>query len=157
LEWVKGESLDQYSQTNQRGPWNIYGRGRKTVWTIKFNLKKPVQGHAALRVALAGVNGISQLAVMVNGQSAGAIGDGGSPDNARLRTTNTIRYNSDKGLWQKRTLRFDAALLKPDENEMTFTVPDGDLQSGVVWDYLRLKLDENHASAGSPLAPVIVR
>jgi hypothetical protein len=40
---------------------------------------------------------------------------------------------------------------------MTFTVPDGDLQSGVVWDYLRLELDENHASAGSPLAPVIVR
>jgi hypothetical protein len=26
---------------------------------------------------------------------------------------------------------------------MTFTVPGGDLQSGVVWDYLRLELDEN--------------
>jgi hypothetical protein len=26
---------------------------------------------------------------------------------------------------------------------MTFTVPAGDLQSGVVWDYLRLELDEN--------------
>jgi hypothetical protein len=25
---------------------------------------------------------------------------------------------------------------------MTFTVPAGDLQSGVVWDYLRLELDE---------------
>ena len=95
-------------------------------------------------MALAGVNGISQLAVTVNGQSAGAIGDGENPDNARLITTNTIRYNSDKGLWQERTLRFDAALLKPGENEMTFTVPGGDLQSGVVWDYLRLELDENH-------------
>jgi hypothetical protein len=27
---------------------------------------------------------------------------------------------------------------------MTLTVPAGDLQSGVVWDYLRLELDENH-------------
>ena len=114
------------------------------IWTVKFNLKKPVQGQASLRVALAGVNGISQLAVTVNGQSAGAIGDGGTVDNARLLTTNTIRYNSDKGLWQERTLRFDAALLKPGENEMTFTVPGGDLQSGVVWDYLRLELDETH-------------
>ncbi len=96
-----------------------------------------------MRVALAGVNAISQLAVTVNGQNAGAIGDGKSPDNARLITTNTIRYNSDKGLWQERTLRFDAALLKPGENEMTFTVPGGDLQSGVVWDYLRLELAEN--------------
>ncbi len=26
---------------------------------------------------------------------------------------------------------------------MTFTVPAGDLQTGVVWDYLRLELDEN--------------
>jgi rhamnogalacturonan endolyase len=142
--WVKAESLDQYPQTNTRGPWAIYGRGRTTIWTVKFNLKKPVQAQAALRVALAGVNGISQLAVTVNGQSAGAIGDGGTVDNARLLTTNTIHYNSDNGLWQERTLRFDAALLKPGESEMTFMVPGGDLQSGVVWDYLRLELDETH-------------
>jgi rhamnogalacturonan endolyase len=106
-------------------------------------MDKPVQGQAALRVALAGVNAISQLAVTLNGQSAGAIGGGGDADNARLLTTNTIRYNSDKGLWQERTLRFDAALLKQGENEMTFTVPGGDLQSGVVWDYLRLELNSN--------------
>jgi hypothetical protein len=29
-------------------------------------------------------------------------------------------------LWQERTLRFDAALLKLGENEMTFTVPGGE-------------------------------
>jgi len=142
--WVKGESLAQYPQTNTRGPWAVYGHGRATTWIIKFNLAQPASGQAALRVALAGVNAITQLAVTVNGQSAGAIGDGKSPDNARLITTNTIRYNSDKGLWQERTLRFDAALLKAGENEMAFTVPGGDLQSGVVWDYLRLELDENH-------------
>ena len=116
-----------------------------------------VQGQAALRVALAGVDGLGQLAVAVNGRSIGAIGDGGSPDNARLRTTSTIRYNSDKGLWQERTLKFDAALMKSGENEMTFTVPGGDLQSGVVWDYLRLELDENHIPGGTSLAPTIPR
>ncbi|MGD1084443.1 MAG: polysaccharide lyase family protein [Verrucomicrobiota bacterium] len=141
--WVKAESLTQYPQSNTRGPWNIYGRGRATTWTIKFNLDKPAQGQAALRVALAGVNAITQLPVTVNGRSVGAIGGGGSADNARLITTNTIRYNSDKGLWQERTLRFDAAMLKPGENEMTFTVAGGDLQSGVVWDYLRLELAGN--------------
>ena len=102
-----------------------------------------MHGTAFFRVALAGVNGISQLAVAVNGKSAGAIGEGRDPDNARLITTNTIRYNSDKGLSQERTLRFDAALLKPGENSMTLTVPAGDLQSGVVWDYLRLELNED--------------
>jgi rhamnogalacturonan endolyase len=141
--WVKAESLDQYPQTNTHGPWAIYGRGRATTWTVNFNMDQPAQGQAALRVALAGVNAIAQLPVTVNGRSAGAIGGGGA-DNARLQTTKTIRYNSDKGLWQERTLLFDAGLLKQGANQMQFTVPAGDLQSGVVWDYLRLELVQNH-------------
>jgi rhamnogalacturonan endolyase len=146
--WVKAESLEQYPQTNQTGPWAIYGKGKTTVWTVKFNVPKPVHGEAYLRVALAGVNGLREgLAVGLNGQSIGAIGDGHDPDNAPLITTNSIRYNADKGLNQQRTLKFDATLLKPGENEMTFTVPGGDLQSGVVWDYLRLELNED-AKAG---------
>jgi len=142
--WVKAESLTQYPQTDQQGPWRVYGRGKETVWTIKFNMPKAEHGVAALRVGLAGVDGLRNgLAVAVNGKSAGAIGDGNGTDNARLIGTNAIRYNTDKGLWQQRTLKFDATLLKQGENEMTFTVPAGDLQSGVVWDYLRLELDEN--------------
>jgi rhamnogalacturonan endolyase len=145
--WVKSESLEQYPQTDQHGPWAVYGRGRETVWTIKFNMQKQEQGHAALRVALAGVNGMrGGLAVAVNGVTAGAIGSGSDADNAPLRNTDAIRYNTDRGLWQERTLKFEAALLKPGENTMTFTVPAGDLQSGVVWDYLRLELDEKAAS-----------
>jgi rhamnogalacturonan endolyase len=151
--WVKAESLTQYPQTDQSGPWKVYGRGKETVWTIKFNLPKQEQGVAALRVALAGENGLrGGLPVAVNGTSVGALGDGSTPDNPRLINTDAIRYNTDKGLWQQRTLKFDATLLKPGENTMTFTVPAGDLQSGVVWDYLRLELDENAklASGGAP-------
>jgi rhamnogalacturonan endolyase len=142
--WVKSESIEQYPQTDQHGPWVVYGRGRETVWTIKFNMAKQGQGRAALRVGLAGVNGMGGgLAVAVNGRNAGAIGNGSDADNAPLRNTDAIRYNTDRGLWQERTMKFDAGLLKPGENTMTFTVPAGDLQSGVVWDYLRLELDEN--------------
>jgi rhamnogalacturonan endolyase len=149
--WVKAESLTQYPQTNQTGPWRVYGHGKETVWTIKFNMPKSSKGTAALRVALAGVDGLrSGLAVSVNGKSIGAIGDASNPDNQRLIGTNAIRYNTDKGLWQQRTLKFDAALLKPGENEMTFTVPAGDLQSGVVWDYLRLELNPNTTYTPAP-------
>lgn len=100
-------------------------------------------GTAVLRVAFAGVDGLNGvLPVGVNGQSVGGLGDGSNPDNARLITTNAIRYNTDQGFWQQRTLKFDASVLKAGENTMTFTVPAGDLQSGVVWDYLRLELDD---------------
>ena len=151
--WVKAESLDQYPQSNQRGPWAVYGSGRQTVWTIKFNVAKATHGVAALRVAFAGVNGMrTGLAVTLNGQPAGTLGQGNDPDNARLINTDAIRYNTDKGLWQQRTLRFDAALLKPGENTLTFTVPAGDLSTGVVWDYLRLELDENAKLVPAPQA-----
>lgn len=148
--WVKAESLDQYPQTDQRGPWAVYGTGRETVWTVKFNMPKASKGVAALRVAFAGVNGMrSGLPVSLNGTSIGALGSGSDPAiNARFLNTDAIRYNTDKGLWQQRTLKFDAALLRPGANVLTFTVPAGDLSTGVVWDYLRLELDDSCREAG---------
>ena len=148
--WVKGESLTDYPQTDTTGPWRIYGRGRATTWTIKFNMEKTEHGQATLRVALAGSDGLAGLAnpgapgglaVAVNGQNVGTI---------RTIATNALRYNTDKGIWREYTLAFDATLLKPGENEMTLTVPAGELTSGVVYDYLRLELDENFKPASPP-------
>lgn len=142
--WVKAESVAKYPHTDQRGPWVVYGHGRETVWTVKFKVKQRLHGVAALRVGLDGFDGLRDgLPVAVNGKQVGALGDDLNPDNSSLIQTNAIRYNTDHGLWQERTLMFDAALLKRGENTMTFTVPAGDLQSGVVWDYLRLELDED--------------
>ncbi len=143
--WVKAFSLNDYPQTDTTGPWRMWGRGRATTWTIKFNMDKSVQGVATLRVALAGADGGGGLAVAVNGQSVGAI---------PVMATNAIRYNTDQGVWQEcYPMGFDAALLKPGENEMTLTVPGGDLQSGVVWDYLRLELNQNYKVDRTPITP----
>jgi rhamnogalacturonan endolyase len=135
--WVKAGTPDE-------DMWRTIGRGRATTWTIKFKMAKTSKGRATLRVALAGADGGGGLAVAVNGQSVGTI---------RTIATNALRYNTDKGVWREYTQTFDAALLKPGENEMQLTVPAGELTSGVVYDYLRLELDENHKSdAGTPVA-----
>ena len=123
--------------------WRTIGQGRATTWTIKFNMGKASQGQGTLRVALAGADGNGGLAVAVNGQNVGTI---------HPTATNALRYNTDKSVWHEYTQTFDAALLKPDENEMTLTVPAGELTSGVVYDYLRLELDENQKFAGTPTA-----
>jgi len=137
--WVKTESLAEYPQTNQTGPWRVYGRGRATTWTIKFNMDTASQGTAALRVALAGADGIGGLEVAVNGRPVGTI---------QTVATNALRYNTDKGIWREYKQPFDASLLKPGENEMQLTVPAGEVTTGVVYDYLRLELDENRKFAG---------
>jgi rhamnogalacturonan endolyase len=137
--WVKAESLEQYPHTDQTGPWRIYGEGRATTWTIKFNLDQAGRGLATLRVALAGSDGPGGLEVAVNGQPVGTI---------RTISTNALRYNTDRGIWRQYLQPFAGALLKAGENEMQFTVPAGPLTSGVVWDYLRLELDENHPAIG---------
>jgi len=39
-------------------------------------------------------------------------------------------------------LAFDTSMLKAGKNALTLTIPAGSLGSGVMYDYLRLELDE---------------
>jgi rhamnogalacturonan endolyase len=127
--------------TGTQDMWQAWGRGRATTWTVKFNMNKTSQGQAVLRVALAGADGNGGLAIGVNGQPVGSI---------RPVATNALRYNTDTGVWYQYTQKFDAALLKAGENSMTLTVPAGDLTTGVVWDYLRLELNDGSTAYAAP-------
>jgi rhamnogalacturonan endolyase len=139
--WLNPEAKDPANQpygwvkagTQGQDMWRTIGRGRATTWTIKFNMEKAVQGKATLRIALGGADG-GGLAIGVNGKAVGSI---------RPVSTNALRYNTDRGVWHEYSQAFDAALLKAGENEMTLTVPAGELTSGVAYDYLRLELNEN--------------
>jgi rhamnogalacturonan endolyase len=152
--WLNPEAKDPANQrfgwvhagTPGTDMWRTIGRGRATTWTIKFKMAKAEQGRATLRVALAGADGGGGLAVAVNGQTVGTI---------HTVATNALRYNTDKGVWREYAQPFDAALLKPGDNEMKLTVPAGDLTSGVVYDYLRLELNEDARPAGTSLASVM--
>jgi len=149
--WLNPEAKDPANQpfgwvaagTPGQDMWRAIGRGRATTWTIKFNMDGPSKGVATLRVALAGADGGGGLNVAVNGQSVGTI---------QTVATNALRYNTNKGVWREYKQPFNAALLKPGENQMQLTVPAGDLTTGVVYDYLRLELDENAAPGGGPTA-----
>ena len=144
-DWINPDAKDPANQpfgwvktlpVGSADPWRMWGRGRATTWTIKFSMTKTEHGQAALRLGLAGADGAGGLGVAVNGQSVGII---------QPTATNALRYNTDTGVWQERDLMFDASLLKAGENSMTLTVPAGDLTTGIVWDYLRLEVNEGAA------------
>ncbi len=143
--WVKAQSREEFpTTTGDAGVWRQFGSGRATTWTIKFNMDKASKGVALLRIALAGADGAGGTTVSVNGEAAGRVNPFG---------TNALRYNTDQGVWQERDVRFDASLLKSGENQIAITVPAGDLDSGLVYDYLRLELNEAYNVDGTPVTP----
>jgi rhamnogalacturonan endolyase len=155
--WKNPAAKDPYNQrfgwvalpTGTKDPWSEWGHGRATTWTVKFNMPKTSKGTAVLRVALAGADGgngtdpsvAGNLTIGLNGQTVGTI---------HTIATNALRYNTNKGVWNQYIQKFDASLLKPGENEMTFTVPAGDVTTGVVWDYLRLELNDGSKTYPTP-------
>jgi rhamnogalacturonan endolyase len=146
--WLNPAAKDPYNQRfgwvntppSKDDPWRDWGRGKATTWTVKFNMAKASSGTAVLRIALSGADG-GALAVGVNGQEAGSI---------RPVSTNALRYNTDKGVWNQYIVKFDASLMKAGANEMTFTVPAGDVTTGVVWDYVRLELNDGSKAYPTP-------
>ena len=54
-----------------------------------------------------------------------------------------ISRHQVQGLWYEREFRFDASLLREGDNQLVLTIPAGSNNSGAVYDYLRLELDES--------------
>jgi rhamnogalacturonan endolyase len=68
----------------------------------------------------------------------------------RTVATNALRYNTNKGVWREYALPFDASMMKAGENALQLAVPAGELTTGVVYDYLRLELNEHGRTGPSP-------
>lgn len=128
-------------------PTNTTGRGigRSTTWSITFNLPETPHGKATLRLAICGV-GTRSLEVGLNGEPIGAVDD--------LMYNATINRDGIGGSWSEHDVAFDASRMKAGKNVMTLTIPAGSLTSGIMYDYLRLALNESAPPpATAPAAP----
>jgi len=110
------------------------GRGSATTWTVTFELPAAPHGKAILRLAICGVGTRTLLADM-NDQSIGSVGN--------LVYNGTVNRDGIGGYWSEHDLVFNAALMKAGKNVLGLTVPAGGLMNGIIYDYLRLELDEN--------------
>jgi rhamnogalacturonan endolyase len=108
--------------------------GGDTIWTIHFESEGNLHGSAILRVGLSGV-GARHVFVTVNGHEAG--------DLAPLQYNATINRDGIQGVWTEHDVRFSASLLKQGSNVLELKVPAGSVMAGVIYDYLRLELDQS--------------
>jgi rhamnogalacturonan endolyase len=108
--------------------------------TIVFDLAAAPKGRATLRTAISGSGTVMRIDVSVNDQAAGAI--------TRLPGDGAITRHQIQGIWVEREVPFSAALLKQGTNTLKLTMLGGNINNGVIYDYLRLELDET--AVGTP-------
>ncbi|HEV2692939.1 MAG TPA: polysaccharide lyase family protein [Verrucomicrobiae bacterium] len=113
------------------------GRGDGTTWAVIFNLPEAPHGKAILRLAICGI-GTRSLSGIMNDQSIGTV--------TNLAYNATINRDGIGGSWCERDLAFNASLMRAGTNTLELTIPPGGLTSGIMYDYLRLELDEHATS-----------
>jgi rhamnogalacturonan endolyase len=107
--------------------------GKATPYAVKFEMPAAGKGKATLRLAICGT-GAREIDVSVNGEAAGKVGP--------LPGDGVITRHQLQGIWYEKELAFDGGMLKAGENTLTLTVPSGAVTNGVIYDYLRLELDD---------------
>jgi rhamnogalacturonan endolyase len=118
---------------------NVTGRGNgsMTTWTVSFNLPAAPHGKATLRLPICGV-GTRTLTVYLNDHVIGNV--------SNLTYNATLNRDGIGGYWLEHNLAFDASLMKAGTNLLELSIPAGGLMNGIIYDYLRLELDENAAA-----------
>jgi hypothetical protein len=119
----------------------LSGAGEATPYRIVFDMPAAARGAATLRFAFTSYSAPG-IEVSVNGAPVGVAKSGGS-DGA-------VSLHQIFGRFSETTLAFDARLLKAGENTITLNVPAGAYNNTVVYDVVRLELDE---AAPTPPAP----
>jgi rhamnogalacturonan endolyase len=117
--------------------FGVRGNGRATPFAIAFDLPDEPRGRATLRLAICGT-GARAIDVTVNDRPAGRVD--------RLLNDGAITRHSIQGLWYERELAFDATLMKMGSNVLKLIVPAGPINNGIIYDYVRLELDDAKAA-----------
>jgi len=107
---------------------------RSTTWSIRFEFPDEPKGRAVLRLAFCGSHAGCRVEVFVNGASVG--------DTGPLPSTSAMQREGVRAYWVERRVPFDAARLRKGENTISLLSHADSWAQGVLYDYLRLELQE---------------
>jgi rhamnogalacturonan endolyase len=107
---------------------------RSTKWGINFDLPQAPAGKATLRLAFCGTHQGCNVEVIVNGESVG--------DTGTLPSTSAMQRDGIRAYWVEVPISFSAAKLRSGKNVIQLLSHANGWSQGVMYDYLRLELDE---------------
>jgi rhamnogalacturonan endolyase len=125
-------------KSDPRKDWNYAQPPRNkepTTWAVTFELPEAPKGKATLRLAICGSLGARGIDVAVNDKAAGGTG--------RLVNSGVMHRDGIRGYWEEKNVSFDASMLKAGTNVLKLTNTGRNWNEGVLYDYLRLELDES--------------
>jgi rhamnogalacturonan endolyase len=107
--------------------------GRQTPYSVTFDMNSAPAGKAVLRFAFCGT-GAGKLNLSLNGKDLGVV--------ENLINDGVIARHGSQGIWYERDFSFDAGMMVSGKNILVITVPSGPVNNGVMYDYIRLELNE---------------
>ncbi len=126
--WLQEVPANLTYTVGQSDPLKDWYYAQKTgVWTVKFNVSKPITGNGYLTVAIAGGGASVQFAL--NGQNIGSLSYG---DDASVR-----RSANRSGRYARNEYTFPASAFKVGENTLTLTCNG----AGIMYDTVVLESD----------------
>ena len=99
-----------------------------------FKCRPIPAGRATLRLAFCGTHQGCNVEVFVNGRSVGETGT--------LPSTSAMQRDGIRAYWLEKDITFDASLLAPGANVIQLLSHAHGWSQGVMYDCLRLELDE---------------
>jgi hypothetical protein len=132
---VVGEDDDEASGPNGRALPDL-GRAsvRSTAWSIQFEIPEKPRGQATLRLTFCGTHSGCNVEVLLNGKSVGETGE--------LPSTSAMQRDGIRAYWIEKPVSFDGALLKRGQNVIQLKSQANSWSQGVMYDCVRLELDE---------------
>ncbi len=127
-DWRRDWNYAQPPRPDGRGGWS------NTTWRIHFDLARAPKGVAILRLAICGARG-GPVDVIVNGTPIGSTGE--LPESGVMHRDGIRSFSLTEC-----NLRFDASLLHAGTNTISLTKRARTWTDGVLYDYVRLELDE---------------
>ncbi len=121
------DNLAQFVRTSGR-------EVESTTWQITFALNQRPRGKATLRLAFCGTHAGCHVEAFVNDQSIG--------DTGPLPSTSAMQRDGIRAFWVERPITFDASLMKAGVNVFKLKSHANSWSQGVMYDVVRLELDE---------------